>query len=280
MVRVAVLLVLGVAACDLVPLGPTGDGTNVDGGVALDAGETAEDAGEQQDASVDAGTADVDAGSTCAWGENPAVAFDCEGDEDWCDPPGDSRTDEGDIVALWSRIDGDDAVLQIRFAAAPFRLVPEETIHISFARAEGPETDGLPIVGGVFEDTVEPGDEFCVQTNVVEILDFDARSSDPRINRYPPRALDSVPNLGVEVDVCTFRIGSTAPVIELRLPCATFCDVAGGLVYSVLVDTGPPADFTWQPGDPEHVTSRGGQSDDSLSLEPYCSAECPTSFAP
>ena len=87
-----------------------------DGGVLIDAGRDDEDAGpadagvvDVEDAGVDV---PVDAGPLCAI-EPFEVPFECEGDEDWCDPRDQARA-YNDLAAVWSRIEDDAWVIEVR----------------------------------------------------------------------------------------------------------------------------------------------------------------------
>ena len=125
----------------------------VDGGVDAgfaDAGFT--DAGFVDDAGVpDAGFADAgfptptDAGPpppVCVFDDRPVFDFQCEGDEDFCDPDPDPRvpTPETDIVATWSRVEGDFAVIDVRTRATLYkreRTFARVCVEWSFAEGLG-----------------------------------------------------------------------------------------------------------------------------------------------
>ena len=95
-----------------------------DAGELTDSGEPVVDAGVPDAGIVDGGT------DECVFAEAPAIPFTCEGDEDWCDPAGDALHPEGDLLAIWSRFEGDDWVIDMRFAAPPFRTLAQESVNV------------------------------------------------------------------------------------------------------------------------------------------------------
>lgn len=106
------LLVVGCTADGLTPLSDAG---REDAGVhGEDAGSL--DAGDPTDSGVhDAGPA---APLDCQW-DAPISAFVCEDDADFCDEPGDAAPSK-DIIAGWSRVEGDRVFLQLLFASWPY----------------------------------------------------------------------------------------------------------------------------------------------------------------
>jgi hypothetical protein len=145
-VRAAVVAVVGLSGCTcgLDPL------LEVDGGT--DAGAVTEDAGSQIDAGIDgdAGVdAGVDAGEPCFFPPVEPISYSPDGSEDFVDPEGDTLFPDVDLLATWSRIEGDEVIVELLFAAPPWR---------STFRA-----GGLRV--GFFVDDDEAGIEICGQVD-------------------------------------------------------------------------------------------------------------------
>jgi hypothetical protein len=251
-----------------------------DAGTRLDDGGEPTDGGSRSDAGVvtDAGSV-VDAGPTCDWGPNPPIPFTCEGDEDWCDPAGDTPDAETDLLAMWSRVEGDTLILQFRFAAPPFRNNLKDDIYVEFSSAIVAQSAGYADGAvSLCEDTTPPGSNFCLPGNVIVFVSWAKESPIPAERSYPPEQYGTDPAVFTP-DRCAASLGRTLPLLELRLPLAQFSDENGEVTYAAMLpaDTsGPPWDFSWPADQPAFVHSKGGRSNDDSDLVSFCELSCPT----
>ncbi len=108
----AVFCVFFISGCEDVVVIASDAGVVVDGG--FDGGFDV-DAGIVVDAGVDAGVKD------CVIDEVEEFPFVANGTEDLIDPRGDAPYPDVDVLAMWSRMEGDTWVVEVQFAAPPFR---------------------------------------------------------------------------------------------------------------------------------------------------------------
>ena len=266
------------ARCDA-HLEPSGaeDAGPFDAAAPVDAGNLA---------AVDAGPSDagaIDARPRCDWGPNPAVPFACDGTEDWCDPAGDTPDAETDLLAMWSRVDADTLVLQFRFAAPPFRNNVEDDLYVEFENAQVADAAGYPR-GTVLlcQDTRPPDSAFCLSGNIIVAVSWDRESPIASDRAYPPEQYGTDPAVFAP-DRCAARLGRSSPLLELRLPSAQFTDADGVVSYAAMLpadSSGPPWDFSWLPGEPAFVRSRGGRANDDTDLVSFCDLNCPMCCSP
>jgi hypothetical protein len=110
--------------CDPTVVTPVGEGE----------GEVAEGEGEVGEGEGDGGEGEGDGGEGEGEGEGEVPLtcvfpplqefndFECEGDEDFCDPVATDRVGPAaDLMATWSRIEGDQVIIEARFRMMPFR---------------------------------------------------------------------------------------------------------------------------------------------------------------
>lgn len=260
---VVVGLVCVLSSCD--------DPTNLtanDGGLAVsDAGHVIDsgvlDAG---DASVDdAGV--VDAGAGCFFSPVDPVPYTPDGSEDYTDDtPG--FHPEMDVVATWSRIEGADVVVEVRFAAPPFRV-------------ELPDYNGS-LELGFFVDPADPGLPMCdsaEQTNCAFPDRLLGISDSPDLGRgWPPDVIciitdNSSPCELVE-DLCEHAfVTPTEPYLRLRVP----ADSVGVDVTStyVLRASHNGVFVSWGTEPADVIEMRGGSAP---AMEPFvsvCAIPCP-----
>jgi hypothetical protein len=206
--------------------------------------------------------------------------FTCEGDEDWCDPFGDAYDPEADLLAVWSRIEGDTLIMQLRFAAPPFRRIRLDEPLIAFSNARAGLAAGVPNSPLLCQDIDPPGVALCVAGNLRLSLSF-VFGAFP-CNSYPPTCIGTdLPATApaIPIDRCAFRLGRTSPLLELRLPHAAFGQPDGGLAYGIDINAEAPGhlwDYSWTPGQPALVTTHGGRADDESDLVSFCELTCPT----
>ena len=240
---------------------PPDAGTPVeDAGTFGDAGNPTRDAG---DAGTDGGTIDEqDAGSLCSGPGSLDVPFECEGDEDVCDPLDVTLLNATDVVATWSRVEGDEFVVEVRFRAMPFLSPSTQDLWIKL----GNLTSGSGVQINFPESSVSGATQFAMV--LYEHI--------PPVT-FPPRFLRIEPYTAAQPLACTgFRLSRDEPLIELRVPREMLED--GELVYTVLSgrpNTGLGADRTWIESGEQLTASRGGRADVVGELVGYCELECP-----
>lgn len=269
----AAVAVLALCSCDRDWLTGVDDGDagSAPSDAAADAGEAPQDAG-----TLDAGDP-VDGGADagpeiCEWGENPPVPFACEGDEDWCDPPGDTAVPERDLLAIWSRVEGNDIVFQVRYAAAPYRNYPRQGFFLVFQGAQGALAAGFPDDPSYLCESRDPPTN-CVTANIDVSISWYRGHPDPSLGAYPPRTYGTNPDL-IELDRCTARLGRTLPLLELRLPCDFFCAADGRIHYAMLHNFGTDFDASWPTDSTGLLESRDGRSSDEDDLASFCDLRC------
>ena len=106
--RVCAVFCVFISGCEDVVVIAADAGVVVDGGFDVDAGVVV-------DAGVDAGVED------CVIDEVEEFPFVANGTEDLIDPRGDAPYPDVDVLAMWSRMEGDTWVVEVQFAAPPFR---------------------------------------------------------------------------------------------------------------------------------------------------------------
>jgi hypothetical protein len=182
------------------------------------------------------------------------------------------------LLAVWSRVEGDSLVIQMRFSAPPFRNIFTEAPIVAFSGAQGMVAEGSddgPF--GLCENNFSPFDQFCVPDNCIVALDFERDGTDLTLREYPPTGPVISPSPGPPaVDRCAFRLGRESPLLEERVPYSFFSRADGSVHYGVLVDEQFPTDFTWISGSPALITSMGGRADDDSDLVSFCDLNCPT----
>ncbi len=257
------------SACDPVePLarddaGASDAGSGPDAGTLPqhDAGPPPEDAGPPADAGFP-----PDAGPTCVFDDNPIVPFACEGDEDFCAPVPDRPEPSGDLLAGWSRIEGDDVVIDLRFLAAPFRLATEvESIHLLFEHNTLPPYEGL-------SDHRDP----LVSQSLWGGLEAKVGNSNyGECRGYPPPCVLVEPEL--PYDRCQVALGVESPVMRVRVPIDLAANADGTVRYAVAIAAPDPLgynDTNWFGGPKHFETPQGGAPDGVDDLLGICDMDC------
>lgn len=271
MTRCCTLFLLAMlAACGEVVVVSAGDAGAPDAGAPRDAGPDAgvDAGGAPEDAGflVDAGDPPppYDAGPQCEFDDNPVIPFACEGDEDFCSPIPDRPEPAGDLLAGWSRIDGDDVVIDLRFLAAPYRRIDFEGVSVLF------EHNVLPPYQGI-SDHSDPlisqslwGGEWLQLAND----DYTEREG------YPPPVRDGLP---VAFDFCNVSLGVESPMMRLQVPLALAANADGTVRYAVQVgapDRDQYSDTSWFGGPKHFEIPQGGAPDEADDLLGICSMDC------
>lgn len=128
---------VSVAACDETLVVVDAGVGEVDGGF-VDAGVA--DAGVIDAGFVDAGVED------CVIEEVEEFPFVPNGTEDLIDPRGDAPYPDVDVLAMWSRMEGDTWVVEIQFAAPPFRRTTSTGVGFGLDRRPEVEFGNRSIV--------------------------------------------------------------------------------------------------------------------------------------
>ncbi len=262
-----VLCALGVVACDgnvlvVADAGVVVDAGFVDGGV-VDAGFV--DAGFVDAGIVDAGV--VDAGTErCVFPDPEVIPFVCEGDEDVCDPMFDLNDfiPGADIVAVWSRIEGDEFIIDVRYAGFPFRGIPQ--------------VSDLVVESTTNEDVLEYGVGFCG-----ERLEPEHSSGEAQLDCVGGTdEFQTVPlaciGFSEEIETlmgCRVSLGVSQPVIRYRWPLLLVATepLTRFAVYARKVFSAQGADCASDAADP-FLTSRGGAPDAEDTYLPLCGLDC------
>lgn len=278
----ASLAVCLVAACEL-----SADFRALDSGAPRDAGTRADgglvDGGTLDASVVDAATDGGDAGEedcgfsdagVCSFPEPEVFPYTCTGEEDFCDPAEDVPSPATDLVAGWSRIEGDTFILELRFFGMPFFGGSQDVVVVFHDAPVAPGNHA----GAVFPE----GNISGLRLDLGNWL---------QPSHYPPHVLFTNPPFWCCVcfepppyalyDRCSVvRLSPTLPILELRLPVA---DVAGpeGVRYAVFTarpnEFGPPPmDKAWPDGSaPVYHSPRGGSTNGIEDLTGICELRCP-----
>lgn len=225
------------------------------------------DAGFDDAGFFDAGVDDAgfaDAGFDCVFPNVPPPAFACEGDEDICDAVGEVGRPERDVLAVWSRIEDDEFVIDVRFAGFPFRRAPTGL----FLQIETvPADDEIP----PYEFILGPPSPSLGQVVRGEIA-YEIGTA----NTYPPiTSLDDASGshvicgepigLGVEAPLLEFRWSVDFIGADPRYFIGVRSDLAP-VTWDFVNDDPPPATF---------VTPRGGAPDNAGTFISFCDLDCP-----
>lgn len=284
LVRVSLLVAVASAACDVDPLfGIMQPATRPD------AGEPATDAGIVDGGHDDSGTprdggpdehddagppVEADGGSGCAFSSNPDVSFTCEGDEDFCDPADDVVLGATDILGVWSRIDGADLVVDVRFRAMPFRGGSTQGTYFAMGYPYAGEAAGY-----VFQyptDATPYGRIYSVGTVYL--------GEDTAPPAYPPDDVYEYPADLTPGDWCQlFALSVTEPLLRLRFPIGALSLPDGEPARYSVVSLRPniPSVTPYQIDDvffgngEQLLTSLGGAPDFAGDWVGICELRCP-----
>lgn len=279
-------------ACDgvfLTPLPDAGSAPDA-GGVALDGGSL--DAGPPRDGGgPDSGIADggegegedggiivtlPDGGTTppCLFPGRPTFPFTCEGDEDWCDPAGDVDAPENDVVATWSRFEGAELVVDVRFLGMPFWLYRSNLDFYLDPRTY--LSSGAGRIPALFGDGFDPPQlDGAMRVSLGSGGQADVPPS------YPPDAYVVEPTPEADsFDRCaTVLFAPDAPFMEFRFP----LDAASFIAYFMFTGRGFPddpsgffvdPDFLFPGTSPGVLGSAGGRPDDLPMFVSICTLTC------
>lgn len=242
------------------------DGGHVDGGSPRDGGPD-----EQDDAGP---PTEPDGGSGCAFSSNPDVPFTCEGDEDFCDPADDVVLGATDILGVWSRIDGAELVVDVRFRAMPFRGGSTQGTYFAMGYPYAGEAAGY-----VFQyptDAAPYGRIYSVGTLYL--------GEDTPPLTYPPADVYEYPADLTPGNRCDlFALSATEPLLRLRFPIGSLALPDGEPARYSVVSLRPniPSVTPYQIDDvffgngEELLTSLGGAPDFPGDWVGICDLRCP-----
>jgi hypothetical protein len=290
------LLVVGCSADALTPLPDDARGRRDAGTETIDAGVF--DAGVVFDAGdFDAGEV-PDSGSTpeldCQW-DAPIPPFECEDDADFCDDIGDAQPAKN-LVAGWSRIEGDKVFLQLRFASWPFpggasseapnfdEWVLSRTKELFLLMGERTDESAAPPWAPRLS-FCEPSDyEWCVKGERYLTLSETGGYNDDVLGdscyqyKFPPEVMwtsarDRGRYQAFNV-IERVRIARSVPLLEIELDAENVMPPNGIFSWAVLNDF-QGADTSLTSENPGFAISKGGMSDDSHTLVPANAWTCP-----
>jgi hypothetical protein len=230
------------------------------------------DAGFADAGFADAGFADAglaDAGFDCVFEDLPSdVPFVCEGDEDACDDVGEQDIPDLDMVATWSRVEGDEFIIDVRFAAFPFRRM---------AQLMGVLLDEA-VIGGPSELNAVPPSPAAGETLIGQLrLDLTNGVSGGRFAFPPQRALLFPQSARQHLAACApVSIGRNTPVLRYRWSLAQVGS-QGQVGYWLSSFRGSPAPIGDNVSDVspiDFVVSRGGAPDDDDNFLELCDLTC------
>lgn len=231
-------------------------GTSPDAGSGPDAGGL--------DAGADGGI--IDAGAVCTPAFPEPSPFECEGDEDACDTVGDVVEATQDVVAVWSRMEGDEVVVDVRFRDFPFsryRVSAAVYFETRPYRSESDNQFALLLGDGYRPDQLLYGAEFGVGSG--------PRDPAP----YPPEGFGLRPDPSdSDFDPCdAFFLSLEEPILELRFD-SNLLVVPPLLVQTKRDFVGGEFDYSFEGSSPTFRPSRGGQPDRSGGLVSFCDIQC------
>lgn len=199
----------------------------LDGGELVDASQPLliEDAGDDAGATRDAGVVDVDdAGppfvqefpdaGPCPPQSDTMTSHVCEGDEDLCEPVPDIGLPDFDILGVWSRVEGDEFVIDALFLRRPFTFPG----HIDLAFVIDSDTEN--------DDCRQVDNDPAAEASA-DLLVFVTNQEDPNgVTYYPPiqfyvlESCDGFTSLQY-LDASThLRLSVDGHVAQIRLPIA------------------------------------------------------------
>jgi hypothetical protein len=283
----------GCSSDGLTPL-PDDGGSTKDAGPVVTRDAGTDDAGGVGDAggNLDSGpSAEID----CQW-DAPIPPFECEDDADFCDVVGDALPGK-DILAGWSRVEGDRVFIQIRFASWPFPP-RDDSQSVNFdAWAHSVTAELFILFGDRSEETLpppwaprlsfcEPSDHtWCVDgvrymTLAEAGLPALAEGGGIGCNLYgfPPEAMwTSARDRGTHQAfsiVDRVKMSTTVPLLQLELDAANVIPSNGILTWAVLNDL-QGSDTSLSVESPGVALSKNGMADESDTLVPAYEWTCP-----
>ena len=280
--------------CNPIVLTPIGDGDTAstgsesmrDAGPVVARGDVADD-GLADAGPIDGGAADeggvtfthADAGELPACFV-PRITFDftCEGDEDICDPEGDVEVPEQDIVATWSRYEGDEFVVDTRFRGMPFTVgLIRWLFYVSPDPFSDAGVDGSEVrfPEGYMPSYLSAGLEIGLNSTPISY-----------VPPFPPFVAVPLPQTALLDPCTTYFLAVDQPAAQVRLPLPSGStssyfemtereragdDDDGGI-------SGPGSardpDYLFAGTHPQTLTSRGGAPDVPPTYRSICDITC------
>ncbi len=278
---IALMCLSLLVACDPPVLIARDGGTVIadDGGFDTDAGTP--DGGQEggpSDGGLDAGVLDggpeipdagyFDAGPAppeCVFDERPVFEFQCEGDEDFCDPtPSVVALPETDIVATWSRVEGDYVIVEVRLRSFMFRTERTDLrLCLNWIPPQGGAAglNSLPLA----PYHPDPNPWICPGGTVI-------------IGSTPPWAfpLDTegmVTPAAMLVDPCEVQLAAQIPIVRFVVPYTT--ENISYQVFSHRRAVGNPRwDVAVHGLSVDFMVSNGGSPDDAGVFVSICDVSC------